>query len=218
MGARRPRAAAGPAGGGSRGPDEPPVATAEVDARVARSRASVIRAATDLLVESGPSAVTMDAIVARSGVSKATIYRHWKSRDDVLMSVIEECAPVLEASDPALGFEAALRSLASQICRTLNDPEWARIVPSLMMLKIHHAGIADIEQRIEHRQDESVAAVMRLGVAEGQLAADEDLAEVAAQLIGPLLFARLTGRPALSEQFAQRVVDRFLRAHTLTPT
>ena len=64
-----------------------------LDARVARSRAAVLRAATDLLVEGGPSAVTIDAIVVRSGVAKSTIYRHWASRDDVLLDVMESCAP-----------------------------------------------------------------------------------------------------------------------------
>jgi AcrR family transcriptional regulator len=188
-----------------------------MDARVARTRAAVIRAATDLLVEGGPSAVTIDAIVARSGVAKSTIYRHWESRDDVLIAVIEDCAPALEPPDPSLGFEHALRSLASQIYRTLIDPEWARIVPSLLMLKTHQAGIADIEQRIESKQDEHFAAVIALGVAEGRIA-DVDIGEIAAQLAGPLLFARLTGKPALTEEFAQRVVDDFLRAHTVTTT
>ncbi len=189
----------------------------KMDARVARTRAAVIRAATDLLVEGGPSAVTIDAIVARSGVAKSTIYRHWESRDDVLIAVIEDCAPALEPPDPSLGFEHALRSLASQIYRTLIDPEWARIVPSLLMLKTHQAGIADIEQRIESKQDEHFAAVIALGVAEGRIA-DVDIGEIAAQLAGPLLFARLTGKPALTEEFAQRVVDDFLRAHTVTTT
>ena len=71
----------------------------------ARSRAAVVRAATDLLVEGGPSAVTIDAIVARSGVAKSTIYRHWASRDDVLLDVIESCAPVLPRPDPDLDVE-----------------------------------------------------------------------------------------------------------------
>lgn len=63
-----------------------------MDPRVARSRAAIIRAATDLLVEGGPNAVTIDAIVAQSGVAKSTIYRHWQSRDEVLLAVIEACA------------------------------------------------------------------------------------------------------------------------------
>lgn len=66
-----------------------------VDARVARTHATVLRTATDLLVEGGPSTVTVDAIVARSGVAKSTIYRHWDSRDDILVAVIESSAPNL---------------------------------------------------------------------------------------------------------------------------
>ena len=77
-----------------------PVPCATVDPRVSRTRAAVLRAATDLLVEGGPYAVTIDAIVARSGVAKSTIYRHWQSRDEVLLSVIESCAPQLPEPDP----------------------------------------------------------------------------------------------------------------------
>src|SRR6187401_1495763 len=95
----------------------------DLDPRVARSRAAVISAATDLLVEGGPSAVTIDAIVARSGVAKSTIYRHWDSRDEVLFDVIESCAPTLAPPDPALGFEHAIRAVVDQACTALNDPE-----------------------------------------------------------------------------------------------
>jgi AcrR family transcriptional regulator len=189
---------------------------AEMDARVARTRAAVLRTATDLLVEGGPAAVTIDAIVAHSGVAKSTIYRHWESRDEILIAVIENCAPALEAPDPAFGFEHGLRSLVDQIFTTLSDPEWARIVPVMLHLKSHQAGIADVEQRMEHRQDETFEGVLALGVAEGVIAADDDHEEIGAQLIGPLLFAALTGKPPLTQRFAERVVDNFLRARTVT--
>ena len=74
-------------------PSSPLPSTTGMDSRIARTRAAVLRSATDLLVEGGPSAVTIDAIVARSGVAKSTIYRHWESRDDILVAVIEHCAP-----------------------------------------------------------------------------------------------------------------------------
>jgi AcrR family transcriptional regulator len=48
--------------------------------RSLRVHDAAVRAATELLVEGGLPAVTMDAVVARSGVSKATLYKHWPSR------------------------------------------------------------------------------------------------------------------------------------------
>ena len=186
-----------------------------VDARVARTHAAVLRTATDLLVEGGPSAVTVDAIVARSGVAKSTIYRHWDSRDDILVAVIESCAPNLAEPDAALRFEPALRSLAADICRTLADPEWARVFPALLTLRNHKDGVADLEQRLEARQDHAIDVVLRRGIDEGRLPADLDLDRAGSLLVGPLLLAQLMDKPALDDAFSTYVVDAFLRAPAL---
>jgi AcrR family transcriptional regulator len=189
-----------------------------MDARIARTRAAVLRTATDLLVEGGPSAVTIDAIVARSGVAKSTIYRHWESRDDILVAVIEHCAPNLVAPDSEVGFEGGLRMLMTQFREALNDPEWARVIPALLLLKTHQEGIADLEERLGDRQDHLLERIIAIGVADGCLPADADIEQIAAQLVGPLVFAHLTGRPPVTEEFAQRIVDDFLRSHTVVET
>jgi AcrR family transcriptional regulator len=184
-----------------------------MDPRVARTRSAVLRTATDLLVEGGPSAVTIDAIVARSGVARSTIYRHWDARDDVLLAVIERCAPNLQVPDTSIGFEEALRRLVAEICRVLDDPDWARVLPALLALRNQQHGIAALEQRLEARQEDAVEAVLRRGVAEGRLAAGFDLDEATAVLVGPLLFACLMGKPTVDEAFGDHVVDVFLRTY-----
>ena len=184
-----------------------------LDARVARSRAAVVRAATDLLVEGGPSAVTIDAIVARSGVAKSTIYRHWTSRDDILLDVLEACAPDLPEPDADLDVEQALRAIGRSIAAILNDPEWARIIPALLMLKTHEHGVADLEQRLERHQKEVIGRLMARGVTEGVLRSDAAEPEAVAQLVGPLMFAHLTGAVAIEDGFVQRTIDRFLAAY-----
>jgi AcrR family transcriptional regulator len=57
------------------------------DPRVARTRAAVLNAGIDLLAERGYPGFTIDAIVARTGIAKTTIYRHWPSRDSLLTAV-----------------------------------------------------------------------------------------------------------------------------------
>src|SRR4051794_29997718 len=157
-----------------------------MDSRIARTRAAVLRTATDLLVEGGPSAVTIDAIVARSGVAKSTIYRHWGSRDDVLLDVMEVCAPDLTPPDPDLGVEAGLREITHRIAAIFNDPEWARVLPALLALKTHAHGIADLEKRLGERQGEVLGGLIAQGVAEGILSPAAGEPEATAVLVGPL--------------------------------
>jgi AcrR family transcriptional regulator len=183
-----------------------------MDPRVARSQAAVVRAATDLLVEGGPSAVTVDAIVARSGVAKSTIYRHWESRDEILYSVMESCAPNLQAPPPELDYEGALRDLVDQFVQMSNDPEWTRVFPALLMLRAHEQTIAHIQDRMETEQEDRLAEVLQRGIAEGKVRPDVDKNVVAAILIGPLVFAHLTGKLAIDQALADQAVAVTLAA------
>jgi AcrR family transcriptional regulator len=173
----------------------------------------VLRTATDLLVEGGPYAVTIDAIVARSGVAKSTIYRHWQSRDEVLLAVIESCAPKIPEPDPSLAVVDALREVVHSMVTTLNDPEWARMLPALLLLKNHEAGIKAIDERLEHEQDMVVTTLIERAVAEGVLTAGIDVPEAITHLLGPFLFAHLTESVPLDEAYADRTLDRFLTAY-----
>lgn len=190
-----------------------PVRFDDVDPRVSRSRAAVLRAATDLLVDGGPNAVTVDAIVARSGVAKSTIYRHWASRDEILVSVIESCAPRFPEPTPGTDVADSLRQLMHHIAHAMSDPEWARVIPALLMLKHHEAGIAAMNQRLEHEQDKVLTTLLQRGVDEGILTADLDPQEAMTTLLGPLLFAQLTDSVKIDDAFVDRAVDRFLAAY-----
>ena len=46
-----------------------------------------MRTASELLVEGGPAAVTIDAITARSGIAKTTIYRHWPTHEALIVAL-----------------------------------------------------------------------------------------------------------------------------------
>ena len=105
------------------------------DPRIARSRAKVLDAATALLVESGPRGVTVDAVCDRSGVAKSTLYRHWESREDLLVEVLKCNIPEVRDVDLVDGFEPALRAHMANVADTFADPEWSRIMPALFMLK-----------------------------------------------------------------------------------
>lgn len=180
-----------------------------------RTHTAVMTAATDLLVEGGPEALTVDAVVARSGVAKSTIYRHWATRDELVAAVFEECAPDLQPPDPDLDAEQAMRSLIHQLAESIADPRWKRLIPALFLLKAQHEPVADLEDDLSSRQTELLASVLTRAVDDGVLDASvlDDLHATSALLAGPLIMAGVFDFVALTDDFVDRVVDQFLVAH-----
>ena len=186
-----------------------------MDPRVAKSHAAVMQAATDLLVEGGPDALTVDAVVARSGVAKSTVYRHWRTRDDLVADVFSHCAPLLEAVDDEAPFEAALGAVAAQLTATMADPRWKKLVPALVLLKSQVGAIADLEGEMHHRQTEVIGDLMARGVKEGVLRPEvlDDVERTITLFVGPIVMAGLVDSVELDRRFADEVVAQFLRAH-----
>jgi AcrR family transcriptional regulator len=194
-----------------------PDTSREHDARVVRSRARILAAATELLVEAGPRAVTVDAVAERSGVAKSTMYRHWPSRTDLLVDVVRQHVPELPAVDPAAGFEASLRSVIGAVAATLTSPEWARIMPALLSLHFHMPEMAELLADDHGAKEAVIGAVLELGAAEGLVPAGLDPHRVSQLLIGPLVFATINGDHTDIGPLAADVVDRFLASYRSTP-
>jgi AcrR family transcriptional regulator len=186
-----------------------------MDARVARTHAAVMQAATDLLVEGGPNAMTVDAVVARSGVAKSTVYRHWATRDDLVNDVFHHCAPLLDLPDEHESFEQALRNLAYSLVAMLGDPSWKRLMPAMMLLKAEMGTMAELEDDMKKQQFDVMVSVLQRGIDQGFLPADvlDDVNETITLFAGPLLMAGLTETVPLTKEFADRTVDHFLAAN-----
>ena len=60
--------------------------------RSERARKAILQAAADLLLAEGTAQVSMDAVAERAGVSKATIYRWWPSKERLALDALLEWA------------------------------------------------------------------------------------------------------------------------------
>src|SRR5947208_15453209 len=81
----------------------------------APSRDGVIRAAfLRLLADVGYGALTMDAVAAQAGVGKATIYRRWRTKEDLVVDTISGIQDVETPVDSG-SLEGDLRGLLHQL-------------------------------------------------------------------------------------------------------
>ncbi len=68
--------------------------------RSEKAQKAILAAAAELLLEPGLGAVSMDAVAARAGVSKATIYRWWPTKETLALDALHnEWASVPPAQD-----------------------------------------------------------------------------------------------------------------------
>jgi len=102
----------------------------------------------------------------------------------------------------------------------LNDPEWRRIVPALMLLREHEDDFEAIDSRLQRQQLDVFSALVRRAASEGVIDDAVDADEATCELLGPIMFAYLTDVVPIDDAFADRMVDRFLAAHrgALSPT
>ncbi len=187
-----------------------------MDPRIARTRKAVLDAATHLLVEGGPAALTMDAVVARSGVAKSTLYRHWETRDALVAAVFDACAPAMAIPEGFTTCEEGLRALVRSLARSLSEEHWDQLAPALILLSRQHPELADLDSEMKHAQHEATEAVLRLGIEEGVLdpAVLDDVNRTIALVIGPVAFAGLTGMTAVDDDLADACVHQFLAGHS----
>jgi hypothetical protein len=118
--------------------------------------------------------------------------------------------PQLTVPPRDLAFEPALRDAVRTIVAVFEDPEWTRVQPAILLLKLTEESIACVQREMQAEQRAIFAEIVRRGVAEGAIPSGLDVEELAAHLIGPILFAQVNGAPPIDADFGDRVVDRFL--------
>ena len=90
------------------------------------SRDGVIRAAIlSLLAEVGYGALTMDAVAAEAGVGKATIYRRWRTKEDLVADTIAEISRAEVTPADTGSLEGDLRGMLHTIVSAVNGPTGA---------------------------------------------------------------------------------------------
>jgi TetR/AcrR family transcriptional regulator, mexJK operon transcriptional repressor len=96
--------------------------------RVRGKREAIIAAAKDTFLKEGYAGASMDRITAVAGVSKATVYNHFRSKEELLLAVVEDViVPFQEEYRAILDHEAPflewLTELAISISRKAANPE-----------------------------------------------------------------------------------------------
>jgi AcrR family transcriptional regulator len=181
--------------------------------RSEKARLAVLEAAAELLLERGLPAVSMDAVAERAGVSKATIYRWWRTKETLALDALyNEWAAAQPPTRSTGSLRDDLMALLRPWARLASSRPYGRVIAALLTeAQTDPAFAQEYRTRfVEPRRDQA-RAIFRRAMERGEIPAGTKV-EVALDLLYGAFYHRLLhGHAPLSDQAVHDVVDMTLR-------
>jgi AcrR family transcriptional regulator len=183
---------------------------------------AILDATVDVLAEEGVSGLTVEAVAQRAGVGKATIYRRFRDKEDLLTGVIATLGDDVVAPEQSLGTRQALVALVEQVWDAMSRSRAWRIMPRLVSCADSHPELFSCYFRtVVAPRHALVAEVLRRGIERGEIRPDLDLDLAAAVLLGPAVYLtkmRPTPMTHPADGTADALVGLFLQGAQSTAT
>ncbi|MFI2780291.1 TetR/AcrR family transcriptional regulator [Streptomyces sp. ALB3] len=185
--------------------------------RKERSRQAILEAARALVTEEAYEKVTVEAIAARAGVGKQTIYRRWPSKSAVIFAALLALSEDTDGQSVTLpdtgDLEADLKLVMRATVEEFADPSFDKLIRALNTEIANDAALAaEYREKLAQPLEEAKKARLRSAQEAGQLAPDADL-DLALEVLYAPLFQRWLHRSGpLTTAYADSLVDVTLRA------
>jgi AcrR family transcriptional regulator len=174
---------------------------------------AILDAFRELLIEDGFARLRLEHVAARAGVSKATIYRRWHSKEELAIELLHQLAApdvgVAETGDT----RQDLVAVALHAIERLTTSGFGPAIRALLCEIAANPAVGDRFRAtvIQARRDE-VRQVVKRGIARGDLRPSTDPDMATELLVAPVCFRLVFGGP-LDREFGENVVDALLTGY-----
>ena len=171
------------------------------------SHRAILHAFHELLIDVGFARLRLEHVAARAGTSKATIYRRWRSKEELAIELLRDLTiPHIVVPDSG-DTRDELRAIAQDVIERLTQSEFGPVIRRLLCEIAGNAAVGEAFRAtiVEPRRDE-VRVVIERGMQRGELRASVDAEIVTELLIGSICFRLIFGG-AFDERFTEKVVD-----------
>ena len=186
------------------------------DPQVARA---ILAATLELLGEDGFDGLSIEAVAARAGVGKTTVYRRWPSKIPLVVDALTAMkAPTVSAIPDDMSTRDALLRAMSGFTKP-HEGSAARVLAGLVDAMSRNDELAQaVRTVLVAERERGLVAVIERGKARGEIRPDVDARVMVDLLGGPVVLRRLiTGQP-VNQRLAHTIVDLVLDGAAPTPS
>jgi AcrR family transcriptional regulator len=165
------------------------------------SHQAIIQATLELLIEGGYGSLTMEAVRARAGVGKATIYRRWASKEELVRDVIVFLHDDFEAPDTG-SLRGDYDALATLVRATASRAGTA-LMPRLLGESVNDPELfAIFRANLVEPRRAALRTVLRRAVERGEIREGLDLELVLDLFAGPAVYRLLITGGDMTQMFS----------------
>lgn len=180
-----------------------------------RTAQAILAATRELLAESGVPGLTVEGVAARAGVAKTTIYRRWRSKDElalaVLIDMVEQVVAVPDKGDT----RAELVAFLNGAVRILRDTLMGRVMQGLVSeLAVNPVLAQAFHDRVVAFRIAEFGRLVERGVERGDLRRNVEHELLHELLFGPVYYRLFLSGEPLDSDLAERIVTAVFPAFT----
>jgi AcrR family transcriptional regulator len=187
-----------------------PVLPARGRPRSTEADRAIVAATLSLLEEHGYAGLTMAGIADRAGVSSATLYRRYSSKEELVVGALATLVPDRPPLDTG-SLEGDLRQTLHRIAEGMSgDP--GRLLLGLAGEVIRHPALAEAARvRLRLPMHENLTAMLDRAARRGEIPQGADAPAAIALIVGPLHYWLFSGE-TISPTVVETLVPMVLRA------
>lgn len=153
-----------------------------------RADRAIVQATLEMLVDEGYHALSVEAVAARAGCGKTTIYRRWPGKRELVSDALGSLNADLPELPPPGPARDRVRALLMDIRRKQPRTLSARIMPRMLAYRASHPELfADYVERVVLPRRERLQRVLRDGIETGDVRSDIDVEMAGLCLSSPLI-------------------------------
>ncbi|HMF83136.1 MAG TPA: TetR/AcrR family transcriptional regulator [Acidimicrobiia bacterium] len=168
-------------------------------------------AAVDLFAERGFDGFSVEDVAEHAGVSKATVYRRYPSKVDLVVEA-GSCMATEAVSFPDTGnLRDDVRGLARSLVGKFRNSPAGRVMPAMTFERRRNPELDDRFRSFLADRKARTREVLQRGIERGELPPDTDVALMGSMIVGPIFHRLMITQEPLSDAFVDALVDALLR-------
>lgn len=177
---------------------------------------SIAEAILSILRGGGHAALTTDAVAAEAGVSKATIYKMWPNKSQLLIHAASTWLVIFDVPDRG-SFREEVRELLRHRAAQYNSEHGGHLFAALVGATAQDPDFHIVFKDWVREQMGANASIIERGIARGELRMDVDPAALGTLIAAPLIFRMVVEGDLVDNALIETVVESLAAAHLINP-